>query len=134
MSKIDLTKKYTHEEYKGELNKLGIKHYSQEKSPHDMLYCGFCKHASLDHGSGEIGGWQLQSCCSRRDMTPVSEFCWCDRFIIDIESEYWKDYPKEMKELSVIIYNKRLLMGWEVDELSQGLECLTDAVNKENKR
>lgn len=106
MSKIDLTKKYTHEEYKGELNKLGIKHYSQEKSPHEMYYCGWCKHASLDHGSGDIGGWLLQSCCSARDMTPVSEFCWCDKFSIDIDGDYWINFTKEAQELFCIILDR----------------------------
>ena len=103
MSKIDLTKKYTREEYTAELNKLGIKHHSQEKSPHDMYHCGWCKHASLEHGSGCIGGWLLQACCSRRDMTPVSEFSWCDKFIIDNDSEYWDNYTKEKQELLNLI-------------------------------
>ena len=130
MSKIDLTKKYTQEEYMLRLNELGIKHISQEKSPHEMYYCGYCKHASLEHGSGELDGWLLQSCCSRRDMTPVSEFSWCDRFIIDGDSEYWDNYPKEKRELLNLIVDERALIGWEAEELIPFLNKITEASNE----
>ena len=99
MSKINLTKKYVEKEYKEKLKELGITHHSEKPNGHEAAYCGWCEHSSLDNGSGYLNGWYLQSCCAIRDMTPVSEFCYCKDFTPTKSKSYRKQYPKLMKSL-----------------------------------
>jgi hypothetical protein len=94
-------KKWTHENYKEHLLELGIFHHSNRKSEHDMMYCGWCKHAEVKNQF--LDGWYLQSICKANDGVPVSEFCHCDKFDIDAKSKYWKPYKKQKKELLELI-------------------------------
>lgn len=98
-------KKWTADTYKVALEELGITHYSKRKSEHDMMYCGWCKHAEVKNQFLE--GWYLQSICKANDGVPVSEFCHCDKFDIDKKSKYWKDYKKQKQELLELIKRRK---------------------------